>query len=50
MRIKERFNQRGELFNYGEEILLGVVYCENGTEEKWRKVNYEISVITPKLL
>jgi hypothetical protein len=47
MRLKERFNQQGELLNYGEEILVCVVYCENRAEENWRKVNYEISVITP---
>jgi hypothetical protein len=50
MRLKERFSQHGELLNYGEEILLSVVYCENRAEEKWRKVNYEISVIMPKLV
>ncbi len=48
MRLKERFNEHGELFNCEYGICLSVGYRESGAEEKKRKVNYEISVIMPK--
>jgi len=34
MRLKERFNQHGELFNCGKKVCLGVVYREKVAEEK----------------
>jgi hypothetical protein len=33
-RLKEGFNQLGELFNCGEELCLGVVYREKMAKEK----------------